>query len=100
MWKILLAGLVANEYFTWKVVHVDYRSVSSTVSVCSSVGLVRSVLCPNARFVDGRVAACRDAVREVLHLPLSYFATPRLGHVASCCAAIAGSPRSSAVLGR
>ena len=74
---MLLAGLAANEHFTWKVVHVVYQSMVPTVSVCLSVGLtesarsslckdgsirylggsVGSVLCRNARFMAGRVAA-------------------------------------------
>ncbi|KAB2618170.1 S ribonuclease [Pyrus ussuriensis x Pyrus communis] len=41
-----------------------------------------SVHCQNIRFVIGRVDACRDIAGEVLHLPLSYFGTPRLGHAA------------------
>ncbi|KAM1687760.1 hypothetical protein COP1_035452 [Malus domestica] len=40
-----------------------------------------------------------DAAGEVLCLPLSYFGTPCLGHVASWCAARVGSPKSSAVQG-
>ena len=39
---MLLAGLAANEHFTWKVAHVDYRNVALTVSVCLSVGLTES----------------------------------------------------------
>ena len=42
MWRMLLADLAANEHFAWKTAHVDYRSVTPTVSVCSSVGLVES----------------------------------------------------------
>ena len=41
-WRMLLAGLAANEHFAWKVAQVDYQSVDPTVSVCSSVGLTKS----------------------------------------------------------
>ena len=117
---MLFAGLTANEHFASKVAHVDYRSVVSTVSLYSSVGLfesarfsvrkdgsirylggpIGSVLYLNARFGAGRVAVFRDAAGEVLRLPLSFFGTPRLGHVASWCAARASLPMSSVVLGR
>ncbi|KAM2968402.1 hypothetical protein FF1_028552 [Malus domestica] len=117
---MLLAGLAANEHFAWKVAHVDYRSVTLTMNVCSSMGLIEiarssacydksihylegpvgSVHCSNAWFVAGRVVACRDAVGEVLRLPLSYFGKPGLGHVASWSAARAGSPKLSTVQGR
>ena len=39
---MLLVGLAANEHFVRKVAHVDYRSVTPTVNVCLSVGLVES----------------------------------------------------------
>ena len=39
---MLFAGLAVNEHFAWKVAHVDYRSATPTVNVCSSVGLVET----------------------------------------------------------
>ncbi|KAM2857738.1 hypothetical protein FF1_001986 [Malus domestica] len=39
-WRMLLTSLVVNEHFAWKVVHVDNQSVTLTVNVCSSVGLI------------------------------------------------------------
>ena len=85
---MLLAGFTENKHFSWKVAYVDYQSVTSTVSVCSSVGLtenairnlggpVESVLRQNAQFMTSQVAACWDAAGEVRRLPLSYFRTPR-----------------------
>ncbi|KAM1664584.1 hypothetical protein ACFX1X_044378 [Malus domestica] len=91
--------------------------MAPTVNVCSSVSLtesarssvlsvesIRYLKCPvrgvhyqNAWFVTSRVASCQDATKEVRRMPLSYFKTPRLGHVASWCAARANSPRSSVV---
>ena len=113
---MLLVGLATNEHFAWKVAHVDYQSVAPTVNVCSSVGLtnsarfstrydeslhylggpIESVHYQSARFMAGQGAACRDAAREVCHLPLSYFGTPRLGHVISWYATIVNIPRLSA----
>ena len=117
--RILLAGLATNEHFVWKVAHVNYRSMASTVSVYSSVGLIESacssarydesirylggpvgsVLRQNARVVTGQMAGCWDTAGKVHRLPLSYFGTPCRGHVASRCAARADSPRLSAVMG-
>ncbi|KAM1052746.1 hypothetical protein ACFX2J_000332 [Malus domestica] len=45
------------------------------------------------------MAAYRDTAGKILCLLLSYFETPRLGHVACRCATRAGSPRPSAVRG-
>ena len=39
---MLIAGLAVNKHFAWKVAHVDYRSVTLIVNVCSFVGLVKS----------------------------------------------------------
>ncbi|KAM1668452.1 hypothetical protein ACFX2K_047788 [Malus domestica] len=47
-WKMLIMGLAANGHFVRKVVHVNYRSMTPTVNVCSSVGLVKSA-CSSAR---------------------------------------------------
>ncbi|KAM1466877.1 hypothetical protein ACFX2I_032038 [Malus domestica] len=55
---------------------------------------------PEHRFVIGRVAICQDTAGEVLCLPLSYFETPRLGHIGSQCASRIESPTSSVVQGR
>ena len=78
-------------------VHAPPRAKTGVYAISRAQS--ESVHCPNARFVAGRVAACRDAVGKVPCL-LVYFGTPCLGHVASRCAARAGSPRSSVVLGR
>ncbi|KAM2265174.1 hypothetical protein ACFXTI_041260 [Malus domestica] len=103
-----------NEHFAWKVAHVDYRSVTPTANVCGpsrECMLIRAIRweytlsrVPNQectlleRSVRGWSSGClRDVAGKVFCLPLSYFGTPRLGHVVSRCATRAGLPRSSAV---
>ena len=39
---MLIVGLAANGHFVRKVAYVDYQSMTPTVNVCSSVGLVES----------------------------------------------------------
>ncbi|KAM1794696.1 hypothetical protein ACFX11_035152 [Malus domestica] len=47
-WRMLLVGLGENGHFVRKVAHVNYRSMTLTVNVCSSVDLVESA-CSSAR---------------------------------------------------